>query len=57
VIFEKSRGILILLEFALPFSLSSINLVPHQIRMKALLESKQTPWLPRGVISSIETDQ
>jgi NAD(P)-dependent dehydrogenase (short-subunit alcohol dehydrogenase family) len=40
VISEKSRGIRILLEFALPFSLSAINLLPHQISMKTLLESK-----------------
>ncbi len=38
--FRKSRGILILLDFALPFSLGSINFLPHQLRMKALLEAK-----------------
>src|SRR5687768_10344861 len=54
---EESRGILILLEFALPFSLSSIPLLPHEINLETLLESKQAPRLSRFLISSIETDQ
>jgi hypothetical protein len=57
VISEKSRGILILLEFALPFSFSSINLLPYHISMKTLFESKQAPRLSRFFISSIKTDE
>jgi hypothetical protein len=54
---DASCGSLKLLEFALPFSLSSINLMPHEISLETLLESKQTPRLSRFLITSIETDQ
>ncbi len=53
---EESCGSLILLKFAFPFSFRSINLILHQISLKPLLESKQTPWMPRFCISSIQTD-
>jgi hypothetical protein len=42
VIFEKLRGILILLDLALPFSLSPINLLSQDIAPKALLKSTET---------------